>query len=100
MLWLSGAIGSAAVLLTSPSHYLVATAYQDPQLLLACGWVFVALTGLFFKEWACFQRLEASALFALVPVLTGGHFLHILPSEVEKAGSVVNEPHFEARYRR
>ena len=44
---------------------------QRPELLLASGWVFVALTGLFFKEFACFQRWEASALFAILPILTG-----------------------------
>lgn len=82
-LWAAGALGALVVLASSPSHSLVVESFLHPELLLASGWVFVALTGLFFKEWACFQRWEASALFALVPVLTGGHFLHILPQGLE-----------------
>ncbi len=75
--------------MSTPSHHLVSSTIQHPELLLASGWVFVALTGLFFKEFACFQRWEASILFGLVPVLTGGHFLRILPSNVEQAMAVV-----------
>jgi len=63
----------------------VLSTFEKPELLLASGWVFVALTGLFFKEWACFQRTEASAGFALVPIVTGGHFLGILPPQAEVA---------------
>lgn len=87
VLWLGGAVGSIGVLAASESHSLVLAAFQDPMYLLGPGWVFVALTGLFFKEFACFQRLEASVLFALVPLLTGGHFLHLLPLGVEQGMS-------------
>ena len=83
VLWAAGLMGSLLVLVASPSHSLVVDSFERPELLLASGWVFVALTGLFFKEFACFQRWEASALFAIVPVLTGGHFLHILPDGLE-----------------
>mmetsp|Transcript_54042 Transcript_54042/g.87462 ORF Transcript_54042/g.87462 Transcript_54042/m.87462 type:complete len:298 (+) Transcript_54042:1-894(+) len=83
VLWAAGAMGAVLVLVASPSHSLVVDSFQKPELLLASGWVFVALTGLFFKEFACFQRWEASALFAILPVLTGGHFLHILPGGLE-----------------
>jgi len=85
VLWAAGALGAVLVLAVSPEHQLVVDSFQRPELLLASGWVFVALTGLFFKEFACFQRWEASALFAILPILTGGHFLHILPGGVEAA---------------
>ena len=75
--------GSVIATASSPSHHLVLTTYNHPELLLASGWVFVSLTGLFFKEFACFQRWEASALFALVPVLAGGHFLKLFPAPLE-----------------
>jgi uncharacterized integral membrane protein len=83
-LWLGGVVGSIAVLAASETHSLVLASYLDPINLLGPGWAFVALTGLFFKEFACFQRLEASVLFGLVPLLTGGHFLHFLPLGVEQ----------------
>ena len=85
MLWTAGAFGAASVVAASPDHNLVLATFEKPELLLASGWVFVALTGLFFKEWACFQRTEASAGFALVPIVTGGHFLGILPPLAEVA---------------
>jgi uncharacterized integral membrane protein len=85
VLWAAGAFGAAAVVAASPDHNLVLSTFEKPELLLASGWVFVALTGLFFKEWACFQRTEASAGFALVPIVTGGHFLGILPPQAEVA---------------
>mmetsp|Transcript_45320 Transcript_45320/g.71065 ORF Transcript_45320/g.71065 Transcript_45320/m.71065 type:complete len:140 (+) Transcript_45320:3-422(+) len=83
VLWASGVLGSVAVLAATPSHTLALSLYQDTTTLLASGWVFVALTGVFFKEFACFQRWEASALFALVPVVSGGHFLHLIPEGIE-----------------
>jgi uncharacterized integral membrane protein len=68
---------------------LVTEVLAKPELMLAVGWQFVALTGLFFKEAVCFQRTEALALGVLVPVLTGGHFLRVLPVEFEVVGSVM-----------
>eukprot|EP00286_Rhodomonas_abbreviata_P006855 CAMPEP_0181328664 /NCGR_PEP_ID=MMETSP1101-20121128/22859_1 /TAXON_ID=46948 /ORGANISM="Rhodomonas abbreviata, Strain Caron Lab Isolate" /LENGTH=303 /DNA_ID=CAMNT_0023437613 /DNA_START=56 /DNA_END=964 /DNA_ORIENTATION=+ len=84
VLWAAGVMGSAIVVAADPSHSLVVSTVTHPPLLLASGWVFIALTGLFFKEFACFQRWEASALFALVPIITGGHFLGIVPSGWEE----------------
>jgi len=85
VLWGSGVVGSLAVIASDPTHSLVLSTVQHPLQLLASGWVFVALTGLFFKEFACFQRWEASALFALVPIVTGGHFLGLLGAGAEGA---------------
>lgn len=85
MFWAAGVVGSIAAWGYIPSHHLVVATYEHSELLLASGWVFVSLTGLFFKEFACFQRWEASALFLLVPVLTGGHFLQKLSPNIELA---------------
>lgn len=90
-LWAAGLICSG-VLAASPllsSGAMVTEVLQRPELMLAVGWQFVSLTGLFFKEAVCFGRKEALALFALVPILSGGHFLHLLPSQVESGGAVV-----------
>lgn len=46
----------------------------------------MALTGLFFKEAACFGRVEAIALAVLVPVLTGGHFVGVLSEQMKVWG--------------
>ena len=83
---LAGALG----LLASPvtEHAIVSQTYQHPTLLLAIGWQFVALTGVFIKEAFCFGRLEALALIALTPILTGGHFLGVLGPDLEKAGAL------------
>lgn len=68
---------------------LVEAVVARPGLMLAVGWQFVALTGLFFKEAVCFGRSEAIVAGVLVPVLSGGHFLGVLGGGVEKAGCVV-----------
>jgi uncharacterized integral membrane protein len=90
-LWGAGVL-CAAILAVSPlltSGSLVTEVQQRPELLLAVGWQFVALTGLFFKEAFYFGRLEASGLTLLVPALALGHFLHLLPATAETLGSAV-----------
>jgi len=86
--WGVGAAASVALCL-SPllTNGLVQDTYAHPALLLAIGWQFVALTGLFVKEAFCFGRFEALSLIALVPVLAGGHFLGVLPDTVERGGA-------------
>lgn len=90
VLWALGLAGGLA-LAASPltGDGVVLTVFDKPALLLAIGWQFVALTGLFFKEAVCFHRLEANLLIALVPLLSGGHFLGALPADAERAGSAV-----------
>lgn len=90
-LWLMGVLGSVA-LSVSPltgAEGLVQGMLSHPALLLGTGWWFVALTGLFVKEAACFGRLEAIALIFLVPALTGGHFVGLLSRQAEVYGGVV-----------
>lgn len=86
VLWASGVLGAAVVALTAAPHSLVEEVAARPILMMAVGWQFVALTGLFFKESVCFWKKEALGLTALVPIIAGGHFLHIFPERVEMYG--------------
>lgn len=91
VLWVLGLLGGLALgvspLTATPEGVsgVMMSAWDHPALLLAFGWQFVALTGLFFKEAICFGRLEALLLMGVMPVLAGGHFLSLLPVQAEQA---------------
>jgi uncharacterized integral membrane protein len=57
--------------------------YQQPITILGVGFTFAALTGIFFKEAFCFNRLETKLLTFLVPVLLLGHLANLLPQTIE-----------------
>ena len=89
-LWTIAAAGAFGMLCSpQTSHSIVVAAYDNPLFLLAIGWQFVALTGLFIKEAFCFGNAEALALIALVPALSGGHFIHLLSVDVERYSLVI-----------
>lgn len=81
--WIVGAIAAAVV-----AHFyaepFALSVYQHPVTILGVGFTFAALTGLFFKEAACFNRLETKILTPLVPLLLLGHLLGFLPVIGEK----------------
>jgi uncharacterized integral membrane protein len=81
--WVVGAIAAVVV-----AHFyaepFALTLYQHPVTILGVGFTFAALTGLFFKEAACFNRLETKILTPLVPLLLLGHLLGFLPVMEEK----------------
>lgn len=81
--WAFGCAATLWVSLQSPEPLAIAV-YQRPILLLGIGFVFVALTGIFFKEAFCFNRLETKFLTLIVPTLLLGHLFHWLPVTVEK----------------
>lgn len=84
VLFASSLVGAAAIFATNFS--IVNAVVENPVYLLAVGWQFVALTGLFFKESICFGRVEALGLTLLTPVIVGGHFLGVLdPGFVDSA---------------
>ena len=85
-LWAAGAAGVIVLLASSGGSSVIDMVLQKPALMLAVGWQFMAMTGVFFKEAVCFGRFEALALTALVPVLAGGHFLGILPDSFGDIG--------------
>ncbi|MGK7884539.1 MAG: DUF2301 domain-containing membrane protein [Crocosphaera sp.] len=59
--------------------------YQNPLTLLGIGFIFVALTGIYFKEAFCFNRLETKLLTPLVPLLLLGHLFGVLSVGIEQA---------------
>jgi uncharacterized integral membrane protein len=85
MLQIFWAIGSIAsvILALSSSEPLALTVYNQPLTLFGVGFIFVALTGIYFKEAFCFNRLETKVLTLIVPLLLLGHLVGILPTQGE-----------------
>jgi uncharacterized integral membrane protein len=81
--WGIGSI-TAVILALSSSVPLAVTVYTQPLTLLGIGFTFVALTGIYFKEAFCFNRLETKILTPIVPVLLLGHMLGVLPTQGEQ----------------
>jgi uncharacterized integral membrane protein len=81
--WLIGTIASLGVAHFSPEPF-AATVYRYPLTLLGVGFTFAALTGIFFKEAFCFDRLETKLLTPIVPLLLLGHLTGLLPLQVEQ----------------
>ncbi len=86
--WAIGSI-SAIVFAFSNTQTLAETIYNYPLTILGIGFTFAALTGIYFKEAFCFNRLETKLLTPIVPLLLLGHMTKILPLEVEKVLLVV-----------
>jgi uncharacterized integral membrane protein len=76
--WVIGAGAAIALAVTHPEP-LAVMVYTHPTTILGVGFTFAALTGLFFKEAFCFNRLETKLLTVLVPFLLLGHWVGILP---------------------
>ncbi|TFI54273.1 hypothetical protein BLD44_011350 [Mastigocladus laminosus UU774] len=81
--WLIGSI-SVMLLAITNSEPLALTIYTQPLTLLGVGFTFVALTGIYFKEAFCFNRLETKLLTPIVPLLLLGHLVDILPIQLEQ----------------
>lgn len=80
---LIGSIASIAIA-HGDSEPFALTVYHHPLTLLGVGFTFAALTGIYFKEAFCFNRLETKLLTPLVPVLLLGHMVSWLSLEVEQ----------------
>jgi uncharacterized integral membrane protein len=85
MLQIFWALGSMAsvILAISSTEPLALTVYNQPLTLFGVGFIFVALTGIYFKEAFCFNRLETKVLTLIVPLLLLGHLVGILPTQGE-----------------
>ncbi|WGV28532.1 DUF2301 domain-containing membrane protein [Halotia branconii] len=81
--WAIGSITSL-ILALSNSEPLAITVYNQPLTLFGVGFTFVALTGIYFKEAFCFNRLETKVLTLTVPLLLLGHLIGILPTAGEQ----------------
>ncbi|NJK62777.1 MAG: DUF2301 domain-containing membrane protein [Synechococcaceae cyanobacterium SM2_3_1] len=77
--WGIGTLSALVFFLNRGDQPLALILYSHPLTLLGVGFIFVSLTGLFFKEAFCFNRLETKILTLLVPGLLLGHLFQILP---------------------
>jgi uncharacterized integral membrane protein len=82
--WVIGSISAFVIGHTDPQPFAV-TVYTHPLTILGVGFTFAALTGIFFKEAFCFNRLETKILTPILPTLLLGHLLRILPLQWERA---------------
>lgn len=81
--WAIGGVASMAIAVLYPAP-LALSAYQHPLTIFGIGFTFAALTGIFFKEAFCFNRLETKFLVFLVPGLLLGHMAGIFPVATER----------------
>lgn len=82
MFWVTGSLIALYIALTQTEPLALAI-YSHPLHLFGVGWVFVALTGIFFKEAFCFNHWETKLLTGIVPLLLMGHWLQWLSTTVE-----------------
>ncbi len=76
--WVIGGVVAVVLAVVSPTS-LAVTVYNHPSVLFGVGFTFAALTGIYFKEAFCFNRLETKILTPLVPALLLGHLTGVLP---------------------
>ncbi|MDJ0734550.1 MAG: DUF2301 domain-containing membrane protein [Nostocaceae cyanobacterium] len=81
--WAIGSITSV-ILAFSSNEPLALTVYNQPLSILGVGFLFAALTGIYFKEAFCFNRLETKLLTPIVPSLLLGHLTGVLPTQWEQ----------------
>jgi len=81
--WGIGAV-SAVFFAVQSSEPLALFVYNHPLTLFGLGFTFAALTGIFFKEGFCFNRLETKLLTPLVPMLLLGKMAGVLPLQTEQ----------------
>ena len=82
--WLIGTIATIAIAIYS-NEPLALYIYNHPLTLFGTGFSFAALTGIYFKEAFCFNRLETKILTPVVPLLLLGHMTGLIPVEMEQA---------------
>ncbi len=83
ILWLIGVVAGLVLTISHPTP-LAVTVYQQPQTIFGVGFIFAALTGIYFKEAFCFHRPETKVLTITTPLLLLGHLLGILPLSWER----------------
>ena len=75
LFWLVGCLGWATLLLQKSPEQALSGISAQPLWILAVGPLFAALTGIGFKEFFCFRRIEAIGLTVLVPPALLGRLL-------------------------
>ena len=81
LLWLLGVGGGVALAYQAGPAWMGNTLLAQPLWIMAVGPYFAALTGLGFKEFFCFRRLEAVGVTLLVPLLLMLALVGVVPLE-------------------
>lgn len=81
--WAIG-VAVSVVLAVQGGEPLALSVYKHPVTILGIGFIFAALTGIYFKEAFCFNRLETKVLTPLVPLLLLGHLSGLLSVQSEQ----------------
>ncbi|HEY9596901.1 MAG TPA: DUF2301 domain-containing membrane protein [Cyanophyceae cyanobacterium] len=76
--WVIGSLAAIGLAIYS-NEPLALFVYNHPLSIFGIGFTFAALTGIYFKEAFCFNRIETKFLTPLVPLLLLGHLSRILP---------------------
>jgi uncharacterized integral membrane protein len=77
--WLIGGVASLGIAHAIDGPF-AATVATHPETIWGIGFLFAALTGIFFKEAFCFNRFETKLLTPLVPLVLLGHLFDFLPA--------------------
>lgn len=83
LFWAIGVVAAVVLAIQNPEP-LVLTVYNNPVTIFGVGFTFAALTGIYFKEAFCFDRLETKFLTLIVPSLLLGRMAGILPVNLER----------------
>ncbi|WP_192901197.1 MULTISPECIES: DUF2301 domain-containing membrane protein [Okeania] len=83
LFWIIGTI-TTVILAINSTQPLFLVVYTNPITILGVGFTFAALTGIYFKEAFCFNRLETKFLTPLVPFLLLSHMADFLLLEVKE----------------
>ncbi|MGL4500113.1 MAG: DUF2301 domain-containing membrane protein [Planktothrix sp.] len=83
LFWLIGGIASGVFAVVDPEP-LALTIYHNPYSLFGVGFTFVALTGIYFKEAFCFNRVETKLLTPLVPIFLLGFMADFWSVDAQK----------------
>jgi uncharacterized integral membrane protein len=75
--WGIGLVAAIAIAHFHPDPFAL-TVYRYPLTILGLGFTFAALTGIYFKEAFCFNRLETKLLTPLVPIVLLGHLFQFI----------------------
>ncbi len=86
--WLVGGLASLGIAIAIPKP-LALTVYEQPFSILGIGFTFAALTGIFFKEAFCFNRLETKLLVPIVPTLLLTHMVGAVPGSIARGLLIV-----------
>ena len=82
VLWALGCLGFLFIGLHEGTAMMLSIISKKPIWTLIVGPFFAALTGLGFKEFFCFQRIEAIGLTLLVPIALIGHLSGVLNQSI------------------